>query len=670
MNDVVTSPAQLSEILPLIAQQLQVDVTTLTADTDLFVAGLDSIALMKLAAGWRAAGHQVDFATLARDPRASAWADYLALPPLPVESAAVASAASLPANATQPFSLAPMQYAYWVGREPTQPLGGVSAHLYTEFQHAGPHTAHLPPTAQQLAAALQQLGERHPSLRLQVTADGQQIQRPDGQQLKLHVEDLRHLSAAEADKQLEILRARYSAQMLDIAAGEVMAIALSLLPDGSTRFHLDLDMICADAVSYRTLLRELALLCDDINTPLTPLGATYRQFRLNNAKRWPAIQATDGRWWQQRLSDLPAGPQLPLQHTFGDAPQTSRRHLQLSSDLRNALYTQCNQHGLTPAAVLATVLAETLAGWSNEARFLLNVPLFLRPLEGPSYAGVVGDFSSSVLLDVDLRARKTFVEHAKQVQHRLHQDIAHADYPGVQVLRDLGRLKGQQVTAPVVFTSALNLGELFDSVVRRVFGDPIWIISQGPQVLLDAQVTELDQGLLLNWDCREDAFVPDVLDAMFGYFCRSIEALAHQTAVWSTCLSDYLPATRIRPSTAIAAVTVNKHDAVPPRSVLERAVAALWCQVLGDSGQHIHLNLFAAGGDSVLANRLVAQVREVFGVATIDMQRLFHNPTIAGIAAAIAKSAAAEHIEQIATIYCEILQFDDAQLLAASEGVV
>ena len=667
MNDVVASSAQLSEILPLIAQQLQVDVTTLTADTDLFVAGLDSIALMKLAAGWRAAGHQVDFATLARDPRASAWADYLALPPLPMESAAVTSAASLPANATQPFSLAPMQYAYWVGREPTQPLGGVSAHLYTEFQHAGSQ-AHLSPDPQRLAAALQQLGERHPSLRLQVTADGQQIQRPDGQQLKLHVEDLRHLSAVEADQRLEILRARYSAQMLDITAGEVLSIALSLLSDGNTRLHLDLDMICADAVSYRTLLRELALFCDDLTTPLAPLEATYRQFRFNNEQRWPSIQATDGHWWQQRLADLPAGPQLPLQPTFGDTPQTSRRHLQLNSDLRNALYSQCHQHGLTPAAVLATVLAETLAGWSSEARFLLNVPLFLRPLEGPSYAGVVGDFSSSVMLDVDLRKRKTFIEHARQLQNQLHQDVAHADYPGVQVLRDLGRLQGKQVTAPVVFTSALNLGELFDPAVRRVFGDPIWIISQGPQVLLDAQITELDQGILLNWDCREDAFVAGVLDAMFGYFCRSIEALAHQPAVWSTCLSDYLPAERVRPATASAAITSNKQTATPPRTLLERAVAALWTQVLGGDGQHIHLNLFAAGGDSVLANRLIAQIREIFGVTAIDMQRLFHNPTIAGIASAIANSAAAEHIEQIATIYCEILQFDDATLLAASEG--
>ena len=35
----------------------------------------------------------------------------------------------------------------------------------------------------------------------------------------------------------------------------------------------------------------------------------------------------------------------------------------------------------------------------------------------------------------------------------------------------------------LVFTSALDLGELFADNVIETFGEPVWIISQGPQVL-------------------------------------------------------------------------------------------------------------------------------------------------------------------------------------------
>lgn len=672
MNDALASQKLLNEILTLVAVKLDVDANTLSADTDLFVVGLDSITLMGLVARWRAAGHQVDFATLAREPRAEAWVRYLSLPLTSQSNEFGAVKDEVPLRKStrpkEPFALAPMQYAYWLGRDPKQPFGGVSAHLYTEFQCTADETNTKSIDPQRLAKALRRLSERHPSLRLKVTTDGKQTHLPVDQVIPLKVNDLRNSIAAKISEQLESTRKIYSSQMLNIEAGEVLAIALSLLPDGSARLHLDVDMIAADAVSYRTLLRELALLYEDIDIVLPPLVASYRDFRVASEKRWPAVKQTDGQWWQDRLDDLPEGPQLPLKDLFSGPPQTTRRHFHFASNLRRQLYAQCLQRGLTPAAVLATVLAETLAGWSSKPRFLLNVPLFLRPMGDEDLSGVIGDFSSSVMLDVDLTRRETFTERAKQVQSRLHEDVTHAGYNGVQVLRDLGRLKGRQVTAPVVFTSALGLGELFDPAVRRVFGDPVWIISQGPQVLLDTQITELDEGLLLNWDCREDAFVDGVLDAMFAFFRQSVQALANTSEAWSNYLADTLPTDRVSPQASCFAPSLANEPAAPPKTSIEHAVAAVWRNVIGGEGDNVNQSLFAAGGDSVLANTLVAQLREIFGVSAIDMQGLFNSPTIAGLAEAISSSGELERITQIATVYCEILELDDEALMAEFEG--
>lgn len=671
MNTALTSPEIISDILALVATKMQIAASTLAADTDLFAAGLDSITLMGLVAHWRAKGHPVDFASLARDPRADAWASFLALSLVqPQASSTLKNDTPLRRSIRQdePFALAPMQYAYWLGRDPKQPLGGVSAHLYTEFQSkkSGATVKDLDP--QRLAKALDILVARHSSLRLKVTGDGKQTHLPTSHTIPLVLNDLRELPQAKADEQLDTIRHNYSAQMLDIEAGEVLAIALSLLPDGSHRLHLDVDMISADAVSYRTLLRELALLYEYTDTELPPLTSTYRDFRVASEAAWPTIKETAGQWWQVRLGDLPEGPQLPLKESLSASPQTSRRHFHFDSNLRQQLYRQCLQRGVTPAAALATVLAETLAGWSKEPRFLLNVPLFLRPTGEQDFSGVVGDFSSSVMLDVDMSGTQAFAERAKQVQRRLHEDVTHAGYNGVQVLRDLGRLKGRQVTAPVVFTSALNLGELFDPAVRRVFGDPIWIISQGPQVLLDTQITELDNGLLLNWDCREDAFVDGVLDAMFSFFRQSVEALATEPEAWSECLADRLPAERTRPQISCYAPSLHEKPSAPPQTPLERAVAAVWRGVIGGDGSNAHQNLFAAGGDSVLANTLVAQLRDIFGVPAVDMQRLFNAPTIAGLAETIGNAGDFERATQIATVYCEIMELDDDALLAELEG--
>ena len=63
---------------------------------------------------------------------------------------------------------------------------------------------------------------------------------------------------------------------------------------------------------------------------------------------------------------------------------------------------------------------------------------------------------------------------------------------------------GEQVLAPVVFTSALSLGELFGR--RRTSAASASRSGSSPRdrrSLLDAQVTEVHGGLLVNWDVRD-----------------------------------------------------------------------------------------------------------------------------------------------------------------------
>jgi non-ribosomal peptide synthetase component F len=117
-----------------------------------------------------------------------------------------------------------------------------------------------------------------------------------------------------------------------------------------------------------------------------------------------------------------------------------------------------------------------------------------------------------------------------------------------EVLRDLARRQqGQQVLAPVVFTSALALGDLYEPSVREQFGEPVWSISQGPQVWLDAQITEYSGGILLNWDVRDDVFIEGVVAAMFAYFRAQIDRLLEAPEAWHLPLQELAPVAPIEP---------------------------------------------------------------------------------------------------------------------------
>ncbi|MEC3955265.1 amino acid adenylation domain-containing protein [Nocardia sp. CDC153] len=515
------------EIRTAIADHLGLAPSAIGDHDDLIQLGLDSIRTMKLAGAWRKRGLPVNFAQLAAEPTLAAWHRLLGgeAPGHATESdaAAVAPAADLPgtgmADDGSPFRLAPMQHAYWVGRSEGQELGAVAAHLYVEFDGAGVDPGRL-------RAAVEALVRRHPMLRTRFLPDGtQQTMVRPGRDV-WSVTDLRTTDAATAEAELERLRERRTHQLLAVADGQVIDIALTLLPEGRTRLHVDVDMLAADAMSYRILMADLARLYHGAELP--PQTYTFREYLAEHAGPAPE-HAADREWWHRRLAELPGAPELPRASELGGDGQgarTVRLHRWLSPEAKGRVFAAAHARGITPAMALASVFAETIGGWSAQRRFLLNLPLFHREPVHPQVDGVVGDFTSSVLLEVDVTEPATVTDRARALQRELHAAGAHSAYTGLEVLRDLGRLRGEPVLAPIVYTSAINLGELFADQVTETFGDPVWIISQGPQVLLDAQVTEVRGGLLLNWDIRGDAFPPDLVETMFARYIDAVLRLA------------------------------------------------------------------------------------------------------------------------------------------------
>jgi len=73
---------------------------------------------------------------------------------------------------------------------------------------------------------------------------------------------------------------------------------------------------------------------------------------------------------------------------------------------------------------------------------------------------------------------------------------------------------------------------------------------------------------------------------------------------------------------------------IAPRTSVERALVAIWAEVLGLEKIGIHDNFFVLGGHSLLAMRFIARVREQFQVE-LPVHALFEEPTVAHLAGAI-----------------------------------
>ncbi|WP_306327423.1 non-ribosomal peptide synthetase [Streptomyces venezuelae] len=537
-------------------------------DANLFELGLHSLQLMTLVNRLNRSGAGVDFTEMAKDPRLRVWEALLTGrrpepegAPEPADTSAAA-----PFDADAPFGLTAVQQAYWIGRGTDRPLGGVGCHAYLEID-----TRDVAPD--RLESAVLALMRRHPMLRASFADDGTQW---TGERITWPGLTVHHLAdlPGDGEEALARLRDRLSHRVLDVARGEVFDVQLSRLPDGNQRLHVNADLLVADVHSIRLLLSDLAALYADPEG-VAELGYGFQRYLADTAARRTADRERARAHWHRRLPALPGGPALPLAVDPGDigAPRFVRRDHTLSREEWTALRQRAAEHGVTPAVLLVTAFSEILARWSGQQHFLLNIPLFDRD-QGihPDIARIVADFTSLLLLDVRLAGEDGFADRARAIQRRLHEDVGHAAYTGVDVLRDFVRTDtGTPRTAPVVFACNLESPLVPDDFAAR-FGELSWMVSQTPQVWLDHQVYGTrDGGLLLAWDAVEALFPDGVIDTMFTAYTELLRGLAR--ADWTRPPDIPLPASQFRCRAEVNSVTREESGRLLHQAFFERAAA-------------------------------------------------------------------------------------------------
>jgi len=75
---------------------------------------------------------------------------------------------------------------------------------------------------------------------------------------------------------------------------------------------------------------------------------------------------------------------------------------------------------------------------------------------------------------------------------------------------------------------------------------------------------------------------------------------------------------------------------VAPRNDTERAMAAIWADLLGIEHVGVDDDFFALGGHSLLGTRVMSRVRENFGV-DLSLSALFATPNVSGLSARVDK---------------------------------
>lgn len=414
-----------------------------------------------------------------------------------------------------------LQAAYWVGRQSTTPRAGDAAHLYIEFEGQGIGETRL-------AAAVHTLFARHELLRVTVSEDGQWSVGELNEFHALQVLDWRALDAADCDERLRVMREQKTHQKLALNQGQGAEFVLTRLSDDRFRLHVDVDMIAADAQSFRLMIEALvAAYHGELSDARSAPFAEFQHQMTTSAQQ--ALAARDRRYWQALQSTIAPAPKLPERDPVNPdtaAVHTERLAFELSAQQRAQLEALAAQHHLSLSAVSLGAFNALLADALKQPAFRINVPLFYRP---QGFDDTVGDFANLTLFSANCAPNVPLLTLFEQTQHQLMACLEHRHYSGVNVMRDLSRQQGSLQTSPVVFTSGWDIGgDLYSQRVHDTLGDMVWACSQGAHVLLDAQIVPYKRGVLINWDVRTDSVPREFYQSLFTHYVALLSELAER----------------------------------------------------------------------------------------------------------------------------------------------
>jgi pyochelin synthetase len=462
---------------------------------------------------------------------------------------------------TEPFPLTDIQSAYLFGRNPAFAYGGVSCHLYQEFDYP----ADL--DADRLARAWDAVVRRHDALRTVIRPDGTQQVVPAAPDTGIVVTDLRGSAAARMPKTIAAVRDELSHKVHPVDERPMYELRLTLADDRAV-LHVSVDFMALDWLSIELALSEMdSVYRHPEGGALPPLDTTFRDYVVRERQlRDTDRHAADRAYWLDRIDDLPGAPALPLRDDHDPATVPARfrrRSARVPDRVWRALKERATAHGITPANAVLAAFAETIGRWSGTDRFCLGLPVLNRMPLHPLVDQLLGDFTALTVLAVEPAGHTTFADRARALGERVFDDLDHRLFSGVEVLQELARRRGRTAAAvlPVVFTGSIG--------VPGRASRPSYGISQTPQVWIDCQVGDQHGDLDMNWDVRDGIFPDGLVDEMFAAFVDLLHRLAGPDAPWTAAAPQPLPGDQRARRAA-----VNATDAAIPAGLLHEPLVA------------------------------------------------------------------------------------------------
>lgn len=189
----------------------------------------------------------------------------------------------------------------------------------------------------------------------------------------------------------------------------------------------------------------------------------------------------------------------------------------ISKKLYKEVCNYCKKNGITQFSFFLTLFGKSIGRYSNNSKYLINIPVSNRPLDIAGIERLVGPCSDFILFNFDNNTKAGIVEELKANQEKLFNIREKSEnLSGLEILRSLKNYRREMEVAPVVFTSTVeNI-----NVDERKFIKDI-SLSHTSQIWLEGIINNSGEGIKFSISYVDELFninlIEDIADS-FMYF--------------------------------------------------------------------------------------------------------------------------------------------------------
>lgn len=411
-----------------------------------------------------------------------------------------------------PFPLTDVQAAYMLGNSSVYEFGGFSCHTYFEVKTDFTDISIL-------EKAWNKVIEKHDMLRAVIYEEGYQVIQKEVPWQKVLLNSIVTKPIEKQDQCIAEVRSRLAQKKYDVGEWPLCELEATFFDDGMCILHFSIDMMISDFISTNIILKDLVFYYNHPDAESVPFSISYRDIVLyQNQMQDSEKYLIDKEYWMKRIEHLPVELDLPMCISSDKKQQIKfiQFNTRVAAEKWIAVKNELYKARITPSSFILTVYASVLGKWIRNKNFCINVTLLNRPDYDENIQNIVGDFTTTNILQVDLKNKtENFKEKILTIQEQLWRDIEHSMFSGVQVIREMTRQTKSHVIVPIVFTSMLGM----ENSISKIANTSVeYKISQTPQVWIDCQVSEINEELLINWDVRNDIFPEGMINDIFNAF--------------------------------------------------------------------------------------------------------------------------------------------------------